>query len=195
MALLLPERGIVLSLLDLVSQRAPAQNQGEESRPLGAARNATLARNGNGPTPRRERQPLPTPRQDRGSPRRPSRRQTPSPLPLLRPPSAPPTHIPFAFGALVQTIPSTATSAAMAAAAEATQSSPPLGPMLPGPTASVSGGENYIGAIVGSIAAFLFIVMLAWCCLLRPRRRRGRRGAREVEVVYRAESRTTTRGY
>ncbi|KAL8383271.1 hypothetical protein RB595_006838 [Gaeumannomyces hyphopodioides] len=99
--------------------------------------------------------------------------------------AVPTTTIPFAFGALVVPIPSTATAAAMAAAAEATQSAQAVGPTLPGPTASLTGGENYIGAIVGSVAAFLFIVMLVWCCLLRPRRRRGRR-ARDVEVTYRA---------
>ncbi|KAI6265940.1 hypothetical protein MCOR29_005796 [Pyricularia oryzae] len=55
------------------------------------------------------------------------------------------------------------------------------GPAPPAPAAPPAGtvnsapGYNYIGAIVGSVVAFVFLLLLLWCCICKPRMLRRQR--------------------
>ncbi|TLD19874.1 hypothetical protein PspLS_09659 [Pyricularia sp. CBS 133598] len=44
---------------------------------------------------------------------------------------------------------------------------PPSAP--PAGTVNSAPGYNYIGAIVGSVVAFVFLLLLLWCCICKPR--------------------------
>ncbi|TLS30593.1 hypothetical protein PpBr36_02523 [Pyricularia pennisetigena] len=45
----------------------------------------------------------------------------------------------------------------------ASPAAPPAGAVNSAP------GYNYIGAIVGSVVAFVFLLLLLWCCICKPR--------------------------
>ncbi|KAI6372399.1 hypothetical protein MCOR25_003722 [Pyricularia grisea] len=46
-------------------------------------------------------------------------------------------------------------------------SPPPAAP--PAGNVNSAPGYNYIGAIVGSVVAFVFLLLLLWCCICKPR--------------------------